>query len=353
MKTFCALLVGLISAVTPASASLHTLWTAPTSFVNQSVFSGDGQWLATDEGSTQATPQIWVRNARTGQVRAHFKVDGDDIHVFALVFSPDSKYLALSTGDDFKFDPLNTGSIQLWNAQTGQRLPLTFPKGKRDCIIKSLAFAPDGRTLAGGGGDEVVRLWDVASGKLKSYLYPRSYPASLSYSADGSRLMVADSENIKVWDVAKVRVIFSHHEENSDNFDATLSPDGRKCKFNETVWNCDTKRKIGAFLSPNASVWSKDSSHVEALDQTEEPFKGGRASNPERRGFVLVSDDQGIQAGDPVVRTMNVRTGALSRPIALNPDCDWLAISNNSVIGFREDPSKHVLCVSLEPIKRH
>src|SRR5206468_461413 len=62
-----------------------------------------------------------------------------------------------------------------------------------------LAFSPDGQTLAGvGWNDEsnhaTVRLWEVASGRLKASLepsldYQRSYDDfSLDFSSDGKTL---------------------------------------------------------------------------------------------------------------------------------------------------------------------
>ncbi|MFH8736678.1 MULTISPECIES: WD40 repeat domain-containing protein [unclassified Streptomyces] len=48
--------------------------------------------------------------------------------------------------------------IHLWDTATGdRRLALAGHVGPVICV----AFGPDGHTLAGGGQDRVLRLWDV------------------------------------------------------------------------------------------------------------------------------------------------------------------------------------------------
>ena len=56
----------------------------------------------------------------------------------------------------------SNGTVRLWNAHTGKlRRTLTGHKGR----IESLAFSPDGKMLAtgGGGGDASIKLWDLSS----------------------------------------------------------------------------------------------------------------------------------------------------------------------------------------------
>jgi WD40 repeat protein len=69
--------------------------------------------------------------------------------VDSVAFAPDGKTLASGCKDR---------TIKLWDARTGKLLrTLTGHTGR----VESLAFSPDGRLLAtaGGGGDTSVRLW--------------------------------------------------------------------------------------------------------------------------------------------------------------------------------------------------
>jgi WD40 repeat protein len=82
--------------------------------------------------------------------------------VVSLAFSPDNQLLA--SGD-------STGTITLWRLKKGWFKPLTVKKILSFTVcqqpIRTLAFSPDGKTLATGHGDEKegITLWDVKSGK--------------------------------------------------------------------------------------------------------------------------------------------------------------------------------------------
>ena len=73
--------------------------------------------------------------------------------MFSVAYSPDGKTLA-SAGDD--------GTVKLWEGATGKE-QATLRGHSRE--VWSVAYSPDGKTLASGSWDGTVKLWDVTTGE--------------------------------------------------------------------------------------------------------------------------------------------------------------------------------------------
>jgi RNA polymerase sigma factor (sigma-70 family) len=139
---------GTTSSVTltfsPDGKYLATAHAAPSIAAgNPGLLGGFGPAAATDYDGTRGVI-LW--DAATGKEIARLSKES----VRTLAFSPDSKSLA--TADSFH------GDIRVWDVPA--RKERCRFNGCRDGIT-ALTFAPDGRTLAAGGRDTSVVLWDV------------------------------------------------------------------------------------------------------------------------------------------------------------------------------------------------
>jgi WD40 repeat protein len=108
----------------------------------------------------------------------------------SLAFSPDGKTLAATA--DWK--------VLIFDIERKhERFTLTGHKG----MVGSLAYSPDGRHLLTGSWDKTVKIWDAANGReLTSFDWPVGRVGAVAYAPDGLRAAAAGDEGpIVIWDV--------------------------------------------------------------------------------------------------------------------------------------------------------
>ena len=157
-------------------------------------FSQNGKKLATDDG--KGSIRLWdIATAR--QIGHRPPERGPPDEIISMAFSPDGKTLA--TDDDFP------GPVRLWDVATGRQVGHGF--GSDSPGAASEAFSPDGKILAIGTYGGSVQLWDIATAQQIGSLDTHSGQVdSVAFSPDGKTLATGDDSGAaRLWDIATAR----------------------------------------------------------------------------------------------------------------------------------------------------
>ena len=156
----------------------------------------------------------------------------EDGWVMALAFSPDGRTLA--SGGGFNENPadliqefvLKRHAVRLWDLTTGKQLAeLQGHAGP----ISSVGFSPDGRLLATASWDDTIRLWDSASGNAISVLEGHTENVSMvAFAPDGDTLASASFDGtVRLWDLATGKLLIELECHQGPVWSLAFSPDGR------------------------------------------------------------------------------------------------------------------------------
>jgi WD40 repeat protein/predicted Ser/Thr protein kinase len=185
---------------------------------------------------------------------------GSDATIGAIVYSPDGKTIASGDWD---------GIIRLWDASSGESKQ-RFSVFRNN--VRSVAFSPDGSTIATSNeDDQVLMLLDAASGKVKPpFIKPDSAILSIAYSPDG-KLLAGGCSNaaIKIWDAASGNLQRTLQVSGGRVIEVRFSPDGKTiagASDDETVkiFDADTGElihnlKTGSIYTTTPFAYSPDS----------------------------------------------------------------------------------------------
>jgi WD40 repeat protein len=168
----------------------------------------------------------------------------------SLAFAPDGRSIAAGYGDYFGFFNRDIGRIKLWEAESGREI-CSLPASISG--VNRVAFAPAGKRLA-VAGKGVIELWDVESrSRVREFRGHDRWILGMAFSRDGSRLATCGSDQtIRLWDAttgAEQRTIFGHK---GFVFDLAFSPDGRSLVSvsedrSVRLWEVPSGREIERF----------------------------------------------------------------------------------------------------------
>jgi WD40 repeat protein len=228
-------------------------------------------------------------------------------------WSPSGEQFAIAT---------NYG-VALYDARTRQQLRFIETAG----YVRSLAFSPDGVSLAVGTHDGQVIIWEVASGRLLHTFADNPGPVTNVRWSPGGRLLAVQSEIpnggippvrvAKVWDVATARVALDLQGGIDQQPAVAFSPDGQLLAAH-TGTTVVTIREAGSMREQRTLAGPVDKVRTMAF-------------SPDGRLLAAVAEDGKVWVWD--VAKGNVRhTLALQKPfkygavaLAFSPDGSRLA----------------------------
>lgn len=214
------------------SCSIGLLQAAPPAPVTSLAYRPNGALLAVGDRASVVT--INSDGATVSRFEAHGKVT-------ALAWSRDGSTLAFAKSSPGKSGEIGFGKID----DTGSLSAVSSIIAHGDAI-HALTYSSDGKLLASGGYDRLVKFWDAATGKLVRELKDHSDSVyDLAFRPDGKLLATAAADRtVKIWDLDSGRCLYTLSDSTDWVYAVAFSPDG--------------KRLAAAGIDKSIRVWDVD-----------------------------------------------------------------------------------------------
>lgn len=227
-------------------------------------FAGGVSAVAWRDGLIAVAHGPFVSLVNQGTMRPMLRKDTRS-NVEFIAISPDSTTIASGSWGN---------TVQIWDAQTGLHVREiqnvielkpndSGPKSTPTDLFASIAFSPDGTTLAAGGLMGSVRIWDLRSGQSSAILTGHSGAIrSITYSPDGARVVSGSHDGtVRVWDARVPRQIAKLDGHSGGVWSVAYSPNGKQFasgSYDTTVrvWNAHAPRQFVTLEGHSGAVTS-------------------------------------------------------------------------------------------------
>jgi WD40 repeat protein/tRNA A-37 threonylcarbamoyl transferase component Bud32 len=265
-----------------ANSLEETLFIETPNSVSQVVFTGDNQQVIFIQ---QDTKEIFVHNVSDGSLAHTLK--GQDWSPRSISYSPSNKLLAV------EYTGLDGGLIYIFDIASGKTLQVINAYSEKNPGI-SMAFSHDGKTLVYAESDhKEVNFWDIDSGRVtKKINSSDSGVHNIALSPDGTLLASYVDEVIQIWEISS-----GHLLQSLDMYFGTgslsFSSDGSKVLIESQIFSlADGKTIVGLGTSGKRPVsYSPDESILTSVSGG--TIKFWNANNGSYRGEIPGFDEIG------------------------------------------------------------
>ncbi|HMO65156.1 MAG TPA: WD40 repeat domain-containing protein, partial [Verrucomicrobiota bacterium] len=216
-------------------------------------FSPDGKVLAT---ASRGDPDFKFWDVGSGTLVA--TLPGRTQENVSVVFSPDGRRVATAAVTPYRPVP---AEVKLWDFASRKEL-MSLPG--LTSFVMAADFSPDGGTLAVGDGEGFVRLWNLATGAVRTLAGHRGFILPVRFAPVGGLLASADENGaIMLWDWESGRLmrVLTGHEGPVNSL--AVSADGRRLAsggrdHTTRLWDLNTGAQLARWLGHASRAWSVD-----------------------------------------------------------------------------------------------
>lgn len=218
------------------------------------------------------TPSLSAKSWKTPQL-VHALPIGQQLYqgryasITALAIAPDSTTLAIGSHDYERAPGTGVSTLSLWDLKTGQLTRLLFQGAAGESftpsdqeptapalygdIVDTVAFSPDGQTVAAGLSNKTIKVWNRQTGAELYTLKGHTYAIhTIAFSPNGKTLISSSPDaTIRVWDLQRRQLIRTIPTQEQTIGVLTVSPDGKRLATSGLtsrvqVWNLQTGQLV-------------------------------------------------------------------------------------------------------------